>query len=38
MKKTTKEGLTIRMDKKEWDNVININLTSTFSVFLKICN
>ena len=26
----TKDNLTIRMDKKEWDNVININLTSTF--------
>ena len=26
----TQDNLTIRMDKKEWDNVININLTSTF--------
>ena len=26
----TKDNLTIRMDKKEWDNVIDINLTSTF--------
>ena len=26
----TKDNLTIRMDKKEWDQVININLTSTF--------
>ena len=26
----TKDNLTIRMNKSEWDNVININLTSTF--------
>ena len=26
----TKDNLTIRMDKNEWDTVININLTSTF--------
>ena len=26
----TKDNLTIRMNKTEWDNVININLTSTF--------
>ena len=26
----TKDNLTIRMDKKEWDQVININLTSIF--------
>ena len=26
----TKDNLTIRMDKNEWDKVINVNLTSTF--------
>ena len=26
----TKDNLTIRMDKSEWDEVINVNLTSTF--------
>jgi len=26
----TKDNLTIRMDKSEWDEVISINLTSTF--------